>query len=219
MTEDMNNSTAEDVKDSATMKDSASAEMKNSTDTHNQSRKDGWVYPILLLFLGYTGAHRFYLGKIGMGIAYFFTLGFLGVGVLVDAIVVIINRVRDKNRASMPIETGARVFVVLVSGVTLLSYLIIFSLIGTVGIAIDRGVHVTLFENATEALQDALFEYANDILQDTPLGDAVGALQDTPFEDVVGDLQETIFQDGVESVRIEIITPDGESIEAVIGGN
>jgi TM2 domain-containing membrane protein YozV len=39
---------------------------------------------ILWFFLGIFGAHKFYLEKIGWGIAYFFTLGFLGVGVLID---------------------------------------------------------------------------------------------------------------------------------------
>lgn len=39
---------------------------------------------ILWFFFGILGIHKFYLGKVGWGIAYFFTLGFLGVGVLVD---------------------------------------------------------------------------------------------------------------------------------------
>lgn len=39
---------------------------------------------ILWFFLGPLGAHKFYLGKIGWGVAYFFTLGFLGIGWLID---------------------------------------------------------------------------------------------------------------------------------------
>lgn len=35
-------------------------------------------------FLGAAGAHQFYLGRTGLGVAYLLTLGFLGVGVLVD---------------------------------------------------------------------------------------------------------------------------------------
>jgi TM2 domain-containing membrane protein YozV len=38
---------------------------------------------ILWLF-GFTGAHRFYYGKTFTGILYFFTLGLLGVGWLID---------------------------------------------------------------------------------------------------------------------------------------
>jgi len=37
-----------------------------------------------MLFFGAQGAHLFYLGRPGKAIAYLFTLGFLGIGVLVD---------------------------------------------------------------------------------------------------------------------------------------
>ncbi|PZF58432.1 hypothetical protein DEI81_14675, partial [Curtobacterium sp. MCBD17_013] len=39
---------------------------------------------ILLIFFGAIGVHKFYLGRVGLGIAYIFTLGFLGIGTLVD---------------------------------------------------------------------------------------------------------------------------------------
>ena len=48
--------------------------------------KNKWVALLLCLFLGYLGAHKFYEGKIGMGILYFFTLGFFGIGILIDFI-------------------------------------------------------------------------------------------------------------------------------------
>lgn len=39
---------------------------------------------VLLLLLGVVGAHKFYLGRPGMGVAYLLTLGFLGVGLVYD---------------------------------------------------------------------------------------------------------------------------------------
>ncbi|GHU48058.1 hypothetical protein FACS1894200_04410 [Spirochaetia bacterium] len=39
---------------------------------------------LLWFFLGFWGVHKFYLGKIGLGIAYIFTGAFLGIGWLVD---------------------------------------------------------------------------------------------------------------------------------------
>jgi TM2 domain-containing membrane protein YozV len=39
---------------------------------------------LFLVLLGCFGAHQFYLGKTGRGLLYLFTLGLLGVGVLVD---------------------------------------------------------------------------------------------------------------------------------------
>ena len=39
---------------------------------------------LLWWFLGALGAHKFYLGKTGMGILYIFTVGLFGIGLLVD---------------------------------------------------------------------------------------------------------------------------------------
>lgn len=51
--------------------------------------KNKWVAFLLCLFLGYLGAHKFYEGKIGMGILYLFTVGLFGIGWLVDCIVLL----------------------------------------------------------------------------------------------------------------------------------
>ena len=48
--------------------------------------KDKWVAFFLCLFLGYLGAHRFYEGKTGTGLLYFFTGGLFGIGWIVDLI-------------------------------------------------------------------------------------------------------------------------------------
>jgi TM2 domain-containing membrane protein YozV len=39
---------------------------------------------ILWFFLGFFGAHKFYLNKVGIGILYFFTFGLFGIGWLID---------------------------------------------------------------------------------------------------------------------------------------
>ncbi len=48
--------------------------------------RDKWVAFFLCLFLGYLGAHKFYEGRAGMGILYFFTFGLFGIGWIVNAI-------------------------------------------------------------------------------------------------------------------------------------
>lgn len=48
--------------------------------------KNKWVSLLLCIFLGFLGAHKFYEGKVGMGVLYLFTCGLFGVGVLVDFI-------------------------------------------------------------------------------------------------------------------------------------
>jgi len=54
--------------------------------------------PALLFcwFLGIFGAHRFYVGKIGTGFLYLFTLGFIGIGTLIDFIMIIAGSFKDK---------------------------------------------------------------------------------------------------------------------------
>jgi TM2 domain-containing membrane protein YozV len=53
---------------------------------------------LLCLFLGGLGVHRFYVGKIGTGIAMIFTLGGLGIWVLIDLIMIIVGGFTDANR-------------------------------------------------------------------------------------------------------------------------
>ncbi|MCC8128847.1 MAG: TM2 domain-containing protein [Clostridiales bacterium] len=48
--------------------------------------KNKWVSFFLCLCLGWCGAHKFYEGKIGMGVLYLCTGGLIGIGFLVDTI-------------------------------------------------------------------------------------------------------------------------------------
>jgi hypothetical protein len=48
-----------------------------------QAKSTGVSY-LLWFLLGALGAHKFYLGRIGMGFAYMFTLGFLTIGLWID---------------------------------------------------------------------------------------------------------------------------------------
>ncbi len=53
---------------------------------------------LFCIFLGVFGAHRFYVGKIGTGIATILTLGgCLGIWPLVDLILIAIGSFRDKE--------------------------------------------------------------------------------------------------------------------------
>ncbi len=51
--------------------------------------KSKWVAFFLCLFLGVFGAHKFYEGKILLGIVYILTGGIVGIGVLIDLIILI----------------------------------------------------------------------------------------------------------------------------------
>ena len=59
---------------------------------------DKKILPAFLLcfFLGWTGAHRYYVGKIGTGILMLLTGGVLGVLWLIDFIMIIVGAFTDK---------------------------------------------------------------------------------------------------------------------------
>ena len=61
----------------------------------SQQKSVGLAY-VLWFFLGALGIHKFYLGKVGIGIAYIFTLGFLGIGLLID-LFTLPKQTRDAN--------------------------------------------------------------------------------------------------------------------------
>jgi restriction system protein len=63
------------------------------------SRQSKWAAFFLCFFLGYFGAHYFYVGKAGMGILYLFTGGLFGIGWFVDLIRIGTGSFRDKYGA------------------------------------------------------------------------------------------------------------------------
>lgn len=61
------------------------------------SDKSRTVAALLCFFLGGLGIHRFYVGKIGTGLIWLFTLGCLGFGTLIDFIIILCGKFTDKN--------------------------------------------------------------------------------------------------------------------------
>ncbi|MCD8049374.1 MAG: TM2 domain-containing protein [Clostridia bacterium] len=51
--------------------------------------KNKWTAFLLCLFLGLFGAHKFYEERILLGIVYLCTLGFGGIGVIIDLIILL----------------------------------------------------------------------------------------------------------------------------------
>ena len=70
-----------------------------SMQSSQYSNRDWLVTLLFSIFLGYLGIHRFYVGKIGTGILWLLTGGCLGIGALVDIIMIATeNFTDDENR-------------------------------------------------------------------------------------------------------------------------
>lgn len=59
------------------------------------SRRSRITALLLCLFLGYLGAHRFYVGKIGTGFVWLITFGVFGVGMIVDLVMIMAGTFKD----------------------------------------------------------------------------------------------------------------------------
>ncbi|WP_246468922.1 Ltp family lipoprotein [Arthrobacter ipis] len=67
-----------------------------------QSNKSFLVTWLLSLLLGVLGVDRFYLGKVGTGVLKLVTFGGLGIWALIDLILILVNKTRDKR--GLPLE-------------------------------------------------------------------------------------------------------------------
>ena len=63
----------------------------NHMNVPGRQMRNKWVALVLCIFLGYLGGHKFYEGKVGMGILYIFTFGLFVIGVFVDFITILMK--------------------------------------------------------------------------------------------------------------------------------
>lgn len=62
-----------------------------------ESPKSRLIAFLLCTFVGLIGVHRFYLGRVGSGIAMIFTFGGLGIWLLIDWIIILCGSFKDND--------------------------------------------------------------------------------------------------------------------------
>lgn len=73
----------------------------------NCSIKSGPLTLLLCIFLGWLGIHRFYAGKTGTGIIWLITAGFWGIGVVIDIILIVLDRFTDADGKVITLSSKA----------------------------------------------------------------------------------------------------------------
>ena len=69
-----------------------------------KSEKNGIITLLLVFFFGFWGFHRFYVGKIGTGILMLFSAGGLFIWWIIDIVMVISGKFKDKENQIIVIE-------------------------------------------------------------------------------------------------------------------
>jgi TM2 domain-containing membrane protein YozV len=76
----------------------AAPQMQANVMPHPALSRKSWMVTLLLcIFLGFLGVHRFYVGKVGTGVIWLFTLGCYGVAWIIDIVMIITGKFTDKQ--------------------------------------------------------------------------------------------------------------------------
>ncbi|MBF0564172.1 MAG: TM2 domain-containing protein [Nitrospirae bacterium] len=67
------------------------------TEETNVSEKSRLIALLLCLFFGWAGGHRFYVNKMGTGIAMLLTGGGMGLWYFIDLVIIAQGAFKDKN--------------------------------------------------------------------------------------------------------------------------
>lgn len=69
----------------------------NAAIARSTRNKTTAIILCLVGLLGICGLHRFYVGKIGTGLIWFFTFGLFGIGQIIDFIYILTGEFRDSD--------------------------------------------------------------------------------------------------------------------------
>ena len=113
------------------------------------SNKSFLVTWLLSLLLGVLGVDRFYLGKVGTGLLKLVTFGGLGIWALIDLILVLTNKTRDKQGLPLEGYDKHKKVALIVTGVVILLSIIFNGSRGAAAEGIQRLVNCSRISQVT----------------------------------------------------------------------
>ncbi|HKS01677.1 MAG TPA: NINE protein [Arthrobacter sp.] len=154
-----------------------------------------WLFSLLL---GGLGVDRFYLGKVGTGIAKLLTLGGLGIWSLVDLITTLAGKQTDKNRRPLAGYAQHKKVAVLVTVVLLVVSLVIGVVSGIVAGALVRQATTPPIVSAAPVTQES----AGSSAEPTTTGEAAGERPHLEAQTLTGtgDAAKTVDLQGLPAV-------------------
>lgn len=116
----------------------------NNWPRRRYSEKSSAVAMLLCLLSGVFGAHKFYVGKKGWGIAYIFTRGLFGISMFVDPFIILFGQFKDSDGKKLQVKFLTVFLFILYMCVVIC---VLFVILGESGISISM-----LIDYITESL-------------------------------------------------------------------
>lgn len=132
----------------------------------SESSKSSKATFLFCIFLGMFGVHRFYVGKIWTGLLMLISLGAFGVWVVIDLILIVKNKFKDKKGSSITLthNLSPRTETILVIGAIMLWFALFFASLATITMvstkALSTKALITVANNQLTALQTGQMDQA-----------------------------------------------------------
>jgi Tfp pilus assembly protein PilE len=171
-----------------------------------QSPKSRTTTILLSWFLGWLGIHRFYLGRVGLGVIMLLTLGGLGIWALVDFILATLGKLKDSQGRVVngPIKFG------LVLGIIIGSFVLSIILLGILSAIIIPQYQKYTIENSENIVESQIDSIVS--------AQKLFYLNNNQYTEDIQELEQLSFtkDPSVEKIRILVYSHDCYFLEVKV---